>query len=160
VWSWISDGGVGTAATVATFVSTLVSLWFRFWDRPSVEWVLSGYFALSTSASDPERKAIAVMKLWNAGDGRAFRVRVKGVGCRAWLGVDAPPDASWTRLHLREPAAPLVSPGDGVECTVVLMQEEWGASEIEVTWETPPIRRSKVRSRTIRLMDAAAMPED
>ena len=159
VWHWISDGGVGTAATVATLVSTTVTLWFRFWERPEAEWIVTGSFALSIATEDhPERKVVVVGRLWNVGDGDAFRVRTRGLNCQARPDRDEPSDPTRQPLRLAERSAAVVRSGDSTPLVISVMRDEWDSASFDVTWTRPPTRHGRTRRQRFALSEIARTP--
>lgn len=159
VWHWITDGGVGTAATVATLVSTTVTLWFRFWERPEAEWIVTGHFALSIATEEhPERKVVVVGRLWNVGDGDAFRVRTTGFNCQARPDHDKSPGPTMQPLRLAERSAAVVRSGDSTPLVVSVMRDEWDSASFDVAWTRPPTRHGRKRRQRFALSEIAKTP--
>lgn len=129
---WGAFWGASTAAaTVATAISTGAVLWLQRRNRPEPEWVwiasarrLDGEEEYS---ADEERVHITC-ELLNAGDGKAFNVRLSGSGC----------SVGWGRRSVT--VAPLVSPGDQPQLWASLKDPAWTTAVITLEWTRPPTR--------------------
>jgi hypothetical protein len=152
---WGSVGAViGTAAVVATAVSTGTTLWLQMRWRPEPDWAITG----STQRPDPKASDPSVAYLFgrmvNAGDGAAFRVNVSGVNCKADLKGDLEPRLMWQQTIK---FVAVMHPGDDCQLDARATPENWGAAKIVVEWTNSPTRLGKRRRLRIPLIEVASL---
>lgn len=163
IWGWITDGGVGTASTVATLISTVITLLGRAWNRPKVDWLLSGWasHASPVPTQNGRQKVIVFAELWNAGDGPAFNVRLSQKIGKSSVGWSTPEELDGTiPWAVKDPAVAQIKPGDKGEYVLRVMVDEWDREEITVRWERPPLWRRRTYRQTLRLAHIARTPRE
>lgn len=168
----------GIATAVATGFSAMTGWWWRRLDRQEPDWVatqgrIDGEIlsfkrgARSAEGDEPEHREEwyrrnlidGQCKVTNVGDGRAFRVRVGGVGCRVRIeGVsEAVSTGGVTRKYrsIRDFEA-ILEPGDSF--IVALVSVPWQSVEsarVALSWTGSPTWRGwrSRRVQFVRLID-------
>lgn len=159
LWSWISDGGIGTAATVATLVSTVVSLAARAWNRPRADWGISGWTSIGNPPDQSSAKVIVFAELWNLGDAPAFNVRVSSADVPVSVGWgEGRPDVGMDRLRPTVPTIAAIRPGESGRIVLRVILDSWDSAVLEVRWSSPPLRRGRERLRRLPLASIARTP--
>ena len=155
---WATAGVAAAIATaLATGTSTVVALWWRRQDRPEADWAFSRDDIHREGSGRPEIPDPAVFSthLSNAGDGTAFRVRVRGEHCTTGL-------ASMQRgVAGRSPyeVVPAMHPGDQVYLWVTAEDDAWDEAEFVLEWTPSPTRKRKRLELRQRLAELGPLPE-
>lgn len=159
--------GVGIAASVATALSTLVTLIFSTWwrriDKHSAEWSFLGPLASWDGLSVTRQKINPprlIVTAANAGDGAAYRVQVFGVGCRAEA-VERIAQGGIRAPTFPIGVIPVVPVGGSIEIRVLCEPSQWQRARVAITWREQAAWRRK-RSRIVHfedLSDMADLPE-
>lgn len=153
-WDVLSVTGVATA--LATSISLLVNLWWRRIDRREADWITHGARAewkihdAHGNNSPPHVSA----HLDNVGDGPAFRVRVIGVGCHAYLATPYNPSSGRRKHELLS----AVQPGAGTDLLAYCDPREWSRAFVVLTWVASPTRR-RIRSRRSRAVPLSSISD-
>lgn len=135
--AWVA----GVATGVATVLTTALTFWFRFLDKPRVSW------AIAHGRSKWERDEYgggdylptAHVSISNIGDGQAKLVSVIGIDCEIFAILDA--------SNRRDGRFPLIPPGSEIDVHARVMSTRWATSQILLTWASPGLFGVKLRSR-------------
>jgi hypothetical protein len=146
------------SSTLATAISTAVTMLVRRRTRPEVDWAV---WPVGNPTLHHDRGTyILQAKVANAGDGYAFRVTAQGVHCTAKLmGEPLAHDliaGGTTRAQL--PYVPLVEPGQQGHLEVDCVHEDWNRAEAIIEWTASPTRLRKRRSLPIPLREISPAP--
>ena len=154
---WGSVGAViGTAAVVATAVSTGMTLWLQMRWRPEPDWAVTGSSQRPNPKADDPTVAYLYGRMVNAGDGAAFRVKVSGIDCDAQLQGDLEPRLMW-RSTIQFVA--VMHPGDDCQLVTKVLPAKWDAAKVLVEWTNSPTRLGKRKKVRIPLREIADRPQ-
>lgn len=158
---WATIAGIATAVSV--FVSLVFSLVWRFLDNRRAAWVVYDVVAKWEMSSNSRVKPGppgAGATLANTGDGDAFTLTVKGLGCVAWL----EPNGATLFLHgpmPRDTLVPRLASGQATNLAVVAEPSAWDRAVVAVIWTASPTRFGWLSRRVdyIPLTRLAPKPE-
>ena len=160
--AWAIVGiAAGIATAVATAVTALTAIWWRYLDRQEADWVLLNVSATwkggGAFGDNPEYPYLEC-ELANAGDGAAFRVELRGLGCtpRFEGGKGSEYGASWSTLEV----TPALRPGEQVHLRVACESADWEHAVVVIEWLRSPTwrRRHSRRSVQVRIAEIAELP--
>lgn len=131
------DWAVGAAwiAAVVALISTAVTLYLQWWNRPEVRWLCDGYASLRRSddrySSHSERdRIVARLQLVNCGDAPAYGVET--------LRSNGEPFETFAVFE-----EGIVPPGGTIDVTVAVATEHWDTCWVEPRYRQGPTSRSK-----------------
>lgn len=155
---------VGLAATIstglATGISTLAALWWRRQDRKLPDWVWhetgSADGSVDSYGNESESRAWGVLA--NAGEGRAYRLVIRGDGCEAYMTARV----EGSSIGIGEIAVglrPTVEPGEQFRVHAHCLPEDWSSASVVVEWTQPPTWKKKRVTEVFPLSEIADAPE-
>ncbi|WP_163275361.1 hypothetical protein [Cellulomonas iranensis] len=137
-------------AAAVSLIGAAIVLWVRWRDRPQADWVVlpDRPFWTDTGRGEHPGTWDLQVRLMNCGDGPAYRVVLRGVGCHAFF-VDMSEAEDGT--FVRNPRGPYasVAPGEVLEVKALLDAPQQSArphlrdAMVTVTWLRTPTRHRR-----------------
>lgn len=130
----------GAVVGISAVVSIVVGLAMQFLTRRRASWTTYNVDARWEAPRNPNARLgppVAVATLANTGDGDAFGLMVKGLGCVAWL------EPNGETLFVqgptpRETLLPRVASGQSTYLAVIAEPSGWDRASIAIIWTAPP----------------------
>jgi hypothetical protein len=151
------------ASTLATAIATSTVLWLNKRHRPEADWSAELSFMPTVvrqyNESEPNPlagKGEMRCRLYNVGDGLAFRVAARGSGCLVDLRRFLAPSETFPTSVQK---VPVLEPGDAAFINVWSDLGAWGTAEVVIEWTRSPTRLRKRVSTRIPLREIAPVPE-
>jgi hypothetical protein len=155
---------VGTAAVVATAVSTGMTLWLQMRWRPEPDWAITGRAEPAGQRSSDPTLAYVMGRMINAGDGPAFRVHASGADCTVTVYGERVPNElgsrSWGSFTPTLDFVPVMHPGEEYEMRAEVTHDDWNKAKIIIEWTPTPNRLRKRKRTKIPVAQIAARPSD
>lgn len=138
-WGTFWNGTTAIATVLATLVSTVVALVFRWFDKQQVAWVsfdaTARWLDRETWVDGPRVET----ELANVGDGTALHVRVVGLGCHATMQGPQRLVSGHSERAVFE-IRPAMRSGDEVHLDVWCDPADWDRAEVAIIWTPIPAR--------------------
>lgn len=152
-----------SASTFATAIATSIVLWLNKRHRPEADWSAEPSFLPTIVRQYNEHvptpfagKGEVRCRVYNVGDGLAFRVAARGSGCIVDLKRFLSPAETFpTSVE----TVPVLQPGESAFMDVWSELDAWETAEIVIEWTRSPTRLRKRMSTPVLLSEIAPKPE-
>lgn len=160
LWTVIG-ASAGIATAVATAIAAVFAIWMRWHDRPQPDWAITGRWEYPDRYGDDnaEGPGNVVGNFVNAGDGRAFRVTVRGEGCAPSLHKRLTNVGASGLSSVPEHFTAVLEPGESRMFFISKVPPEaYAAAALVLEWTETPTRKRKRRTQVVPLTDFLDAP--